>query len=617
MGGGGQRAAVDKSQQRSDWAATQNASREAQAGAWNNRVNEFNSGLQTYLTGARELQTWANNLTIADDEQFNNFNRQLSDVQSRLSAKAWNETAPDFSSVVNSGIGDDFSGGAVTLNVPSLVRPNTTAYNEALNILNSASSRFQQVQNDRRAEEQRIANALQQGAGAVRTFQSRLGDLDLGDFADSRQNLQSGMNDMRNQINTFSSPIMHEFMTNEQQALRSGKEEIATWFRNLDNDRRTEEQRIRSTSTDLQNRANALNAELVTLGLGDEARIRAINAELGQIRQQATGFQSPLDFNFSSTLGILDNAGARLTGLQQERRAEEQRLQEAARQMEQDAFGIEQQVGNADFFNLANLTNLSNRIGQMRFQAQNFQSPLTPNFSSPLARLQSAEEALTALRGQRQTELDSLVGRVRSEMTGIEDIPLENEQAIMDRRTRLGTLESQLGRFSGNDLNEERAVFTEAMTTFDNRLRQLADRRSAIEQRARQLQAAIANGSFLQMSDLDPRQAELAQLRAEQELFNATQALDELDSIANTLTQQRQRVERDIAARTAASGSERDAMLRQLGIAATGSMGGSTAFTPEQIAALLSGISRRRDELPAGVQSIAAPSAFSQLAMAA
>lgn len=614
MGGGGRRAPVDKSQQRNDWATAQNAERARQASEYNQRVSDFNSGLQNFLSGAAQLRSRASGMNILQDEDFGAFENELNNKRSSLAGFDFTETAPDFASVVNSGIADDFSGGAVTLNVPTLQRANTSARNTAMADIDAALNSLRALRDQRTTEENRVRNALNEKRGLASGLGSQIGTLNLRDFSTQRGALAGQIGQLRSRLDSFSSPILSEFMTGDLGSLRANIDGLQSTFNTLSERERAERDRISAFSRSLSDQISGLQQGALGLTIADQAGLNRLASDIAGARAQAQGFSSELDFNFSQPLSQLDSVNARLQSLQSERAAEQQRVNQAIQLATQEALGIEQGAQGADIYNLASLTGLGGRISSLRAQAQGFSSPLGADFSNALARATAAEEAITGLRTQRQSALDALVGNARNE-ANIGDIPLENEQAILDRRNRLNTLQAQLGQFSGNDLGDERAVFMEAMSSFDSRLRQVADRRSAIEQRARQLQAAINNGSFLQLSDLDPRQAELAQLRAEQELFAATQALDELDAISNTLTQQRQRIERDIASRTQAQGSEREAMMRQLGLAASSSVGSSGEFTPDQIAALLSGISRRREDLGPGVQG--APASFSQLAMVA
>ncbi|CAB4158348.1 hypothetical protein UFOVP706_2 [uncultured Caudovirales phage] len=604
-------AKVDRSSQRNAWAEAQNSQRNTQANAFNTRVREFNTGLQGYLDDAARLRTDVSGLSIVDDERFGELANAISSRRSGLTGFDFNETQPDFPSVVNSGISDDFSGGSVNLNTPTLLRANTSARNTGLSDLQTALDALSTLRSERRGEETRVRDSLTGMRSNIGSLSSQLANMNLREFQAQRAGLAGQVGQLRSNISSFSSPILQEFMTQDRAGLDVDLAGLDATKRSLADRLSAEEARIGGFRSQLLGDATAQSQRLRDMTIADGAGINDAQAQLDALRARARGFSSELNADLSPATAELDAAASRLTGLQSQRQSELARIREAQSQLQNEAFNAQTMAGGLDTYNLNAINSLAQRIAQIRNQASGFQTPLQADFSGGLQTLDGVQTQLGTLQSQRQAAMDALVAQARGLTGGLGEIPLNNESAILDLRRRADGFRNQFGQFTGNDLAEERAAFDDVASQFDSRLQALSGRRGDIETRARTLLSNLNNGNFNDLTDIDPFAEQLNALRGEQTEFNATQALDELDLLSQRLGSERSRVQRDVANRTAAQNSEAQA-------AAAALIGGTSGLnvnqlTPEEIAILLSGGRRNRNlntsNLP-GVQT----GSFSSLA---
>jgi hypothetical protein len=595
-------AKVDRSSQRSAWAEAQNSQRNAQAEGFNTRVREFNTGLQGYLDDAARLRTDVSGLSIVDDERFGELSNAISSRRSGLTGFDFNETQPDFPSVVNSGISDDFSGGSVTLNTPTLLRANTSARNTGMSDLQTALDGLSALRSQRQAEEGRVRDSLTGMRSNIGSLSSQLANMNLREFQAQRAGLAGQVGQLRSNLSSFSSPILQEFMTQDRAGLDVDLAGLDATKRSLADRLSAEEARIGGFRSQLLGDATAQSQRLRDMTIADGAGINDAQAQLDALRARARGFSSELNADLSPATAELDAAASRLTGLQSQRQSELSRIREAQSQLQNEAFNAQTMAGGLDTYNLNAINSLAQRIAQIRNQASGFQTPLQADFSGGLQTLDGVQTQLGTLQSQRQAAMDALVAQARGLTGGLGEIPLNNESAILDLRRRADGFRNQFGQFTGNDLAEERAAFDDVASQFDSRLQALSSRRGDIETRARTLLSNFNNGNFNELTDIDPFAEQINALRGEQTEFNATQALDELDLLAQRLGNERSRVQRDVANRTAAQNSEAQA-------AAAALIGGTSGLnvnqlTPEEIAILLSGGRRNRNtsNLP-GVQT--------------
>lgn len=586
-------AKIDRSAQRTSWTETQNNARQSQADGYNTRVDQFNTGLQNYLNEAASLRSNAQNLTILDDERFGDISNQVSSSRARLSGFDFNETQPDFASVVNSGISDDYSGGSVNLNVPTLRRANTSARNTGMADIQSAMDQVSTLRGQRTQEEGRVRDSLTGARSQISGLSSQLANMGLRDYQAQRGGLAQTIAQTRSGLSSFSSPILGEFMTQDRANLDNDIANLEGLKSSMRDRLGAEEQRISSFRNTLLGDVSTQSNRLRDMTIADAPGLTDAQAQLDLLRGRQRGFTSELNADLSAPSAELDNAASRLATLQAQRSAEQNRINDAIGQFRNEAVNAQGLASGSDIYNLNNLTSLANRTAQLRSQANSFRTPLSADFSGGLGLLEGVDNQVNNLRTQRQTALDALMGRATGLSADLGSVPLQNESAILDRRRSLDGVRGQLSQFMGNDLADERSRFDEVATALDGRLQEVAARRSDIESRARALQSQLANGNWNNESDLDPADAQIRALRSEQELFSATQALDELDALTQRLANERSRVQRDVAARNAAQRAEQN--LGTGGFNGTGQIN-VNALSPEEIMMLLSGGRRNRND---------------------
>lgn len=606
--GGGPPPKKDNSAQRNEWVQTQNANRRAEADAYNQRVSAFNDSIASYLGNASRARGEVRGLNITNDELFGNYSN-LADQRSRLSMMNWNETAPTFSATVSSPFADDYSSGMVDLERPTLMSANMQGYNSALADFDESINAINKLRSERTAEENRVRSFIASQNSAIQGLQGQLSNANLGDYRNLRSQFDSQLANLRGQYDGFSSLLLGDgFMTSEFAGLGARFNDLnnaATEFTNRYN---TEVTRNRDFENQLSTNATDWLNRLSQATIADNSLLSDAEAQLNLLRSQAGNYRTDIGIDLSQELGLVDSAASRLNSLRSQRTAEENRLQQMRNSALSEALGINEAASMADGNNLNAINAIQSRLSGLRTRIGADQTALGRSYIDNIlnelnTQLSPVEQTLTSLRTDRQGRLDQLLGQANGQVNGLADIALSNESAFTDRRNRLNTYMGQLSQFVGNDLADERAAIQANIDQVDGRLQELSNRRSQIEQQARELQAAIQNGSFYNLADLDPRQQQLAALQAEQKLYNAAQALDEIDAISQQLTSQRQRIERDAMARTTAADAERNTLANFYSGGTPTSMNLLLGnMTPEQIAALLAANQNRNTGTP-GVQT--------------
>lgn len=597
MGGSKPPPKVDRSRERQAWVDAQNEARRRQAAEYNTQVNTWNQGLQDRLSRAAALRSRASGMTILDDEFFRDVDTTIGSLRGDINNYNWSLQAPRWESSVNSGISDDFSSGLVTLEVPSLASANVDGRQTGLSDLQSALDALTQLRNQRTAEEDRVRAAINQGRGSQAALRNRLNTMSLRDYRTNRDSLATELTDLRGQIGGFSSRLFEDnFMNQDFANLRAGLDQLSTRKNELATNLTNEENRIRDFQRQLQQDMLSERGDISGRTIADLQGIDQDSNDLTNLRRRIAGFSSVLDPDFNPAMTELQALEGQIGNLRGQRTAEEQRIQAFRSDLLANANQLRSGLGGANIYDLNAINQLRTGRDAISSRISGFSSLLNPQFNDVNAILTEAGTGIDNLIGQRNTALQTLLTNAGRSIEGLADVPLQNEAEIRNRLTQLERFNTELGAFSGNDLTDERAAITGFQNQLQDRLGQLNTRRSDIETRARSLLAQLQNGSFTELSQLDPLEAQRAQLATEQELFAALQALDELDSIRSRITSERARIERDIANRRTAREGEQ-AAIQSMQSSTQGGLSG-IGLTEDQIRQLLMGIStNRRNEL--------------------
>jgi len=192
----------------------------------------------------------------------------------------------------------------------------------------------------------------------------------------------------------------------------------------------------------------------------------------------------------------------------------------------------------------------------MRSGIGGFTSLLPFDFSNTSSSLGDTEEVLSGIRDRRESALNEIQGGIGGQTNDLADIDLYNEAAFRDRLSGLRDISGELARFSGGRVDDIQGQIDAGVGAVNERLQELSDYRDQLEQRAQTLMETVNNANFYGLDDLTGSNTDYDAIQAEAELYNASQAMDEIDSIMTRLNSEKQRLEADaeaVAARRLAS----------------------------------------------------------------
>ncbi|NCW67800.1 MAG: hypothetical protein EBV86_04405, partial [Marivivens sp.] len=201
-----------------------------------------------------------------------------------------------------------------------------------------------------------------------------------------------------------------------------------------------------------------------------------------------------------------------------------------------------------DIYSLDDLDDLQGEIDTLTNNISGFESLLDFDFSGSNPFLEDAQGGLTELYDERQTALDELMSPVSGLRDDVRGLELYDERGMQDIRGDLEDIGYDLSRFSGGRVGDLNDALDSAYGDVDARLEELGRYRDDLEQKAQGLMEQVNNATYTNLDMLtDPEAAYEAQ-QAEIELYNAQQAMDELDAIMGRLGGERERLEADAAA---------------------------------------------------------------------
>jgi len=586
-----------------------------QADAYNTAVDTFNTalgGLQTQyntlssaLSGTGISDLYDDPTTDANENIFDVYSPQISDLATALGNLDTDIDKPIF----ESSVGSEYGPIGIT-NIPDLNKFSTTDYDTLSSNISSLADTLNQLKADRAAEEQRITDfgqSLNQGLGGMGVT---LGQLGIADLASMNQ-LEKQLSDLNLQKQGFSSDIMGQFMPGGFSNFQNQYDTLTAGLADLKGKRQTELDRISTFGDTLYSDVDSYFDRLDNLGIADEAGIASLIDDIEDRQRQAGRFSSELGFNFGNQLGELGDVLGDVKDLQSERVAELARLENAKANFLSQAGNVEQAAEGGNMFSAAILDSIDDQIRDLKNEIAGFSSELPFDFSGATGAITDAETALAGLQGERQTALDDILSRVQTAGTGIGDIALSDEDAITGRQTDLQKLQQELAKFSGGRVGNISGEITAGLEQVDARLADLAAKRSEIETAAQQLVEDINNASFYALDDLTGSQAAFDEQKAQVDLFNAQQALDEIAAAEQRLQSEKQRLETDAEAVAARSGQAQQDLLATIGASGVPEFQNFAQIDPITLEQYLNLLAQGGDEEELGALANL-PSAFSQ-----
>ena len=612
MCGGSPPPPPDYSAQKGEIRRATEARYQQQANDYNTAVANYNNALSGYRNTLNDVSSNIGGMSIADlyddpttdvnENQFGNYMSSLNNVSSGLGGLSMDMSKPVF----QSSVGSEYGTVGIT-NIPSLDNVNSNLYNQLTGNASSLQNQLNQLQKQREAEERRISDFRGNLLSDLSTYETGLNQLGISDLSQMNQ-LERDLSALNARRNSFSSSILNQMYPGGFNEVGSRYSNLMSGLDDLRNRRSAEEQRIANYEADLLGDVDSFRNTLGGYTIADEAGIQALQDQIDQRQRQAGRFSSELGFNFNDELGELSDVERQLGQLQRERTNELNRIASAQENYLNTARGIEQAAEGANIYSAAGLDAISDNLRDLRSDIGGFSSQLGYDFSGANTSLTEADAALAALREQRATAIDDIASGISGATQGLGDIALNDEAAIRERLSQLRDVEGQLAPFSGGRVNEIQSQINTGIESVNARLQELADYRAQLEQRAQTMLENVRNASYYATGDLGDDQASFDAIQAEAELYNAQQAMDEVDQIMTRLNSERQRLEADAEAVAARTGSAQERLLAALGTSGLPEFQDLSQVDPmtlQQYMALLQ--NEEEEDIPLGLS----PTAFS------
>lgn len=544
-----------RQQNAASFAQSESANRQGLAQNYNAAATNYNNQLNSYAGQVGNLGALISGLSIKDDEKFGDLTSQIANLSSTLAQANFNESRPDFMSTVQSPYG------AVQVDAPSLINVNEGLRGSLGDQLREYQSKLAGLQQQRKAEEERInsfASSLLTKAGDA---QSRLGGVTIAD-KNQLDDLRRVLDGIENERRGFSSSILDEYTPAGFGTVTSNVSTARSQLNDLFSQRAAEEQRINDYRSGLESQFDALSGEFGGVTIADLAKINDLQTRIDSQQLGASRFSSKLGFDFNAPLSRLQELEDKLGGIRNQRTQEEARIKAAQEQALYTAQDIQSQLGSANTYDRTLLDSLTNTMNTARNRIGTFSSALPFSFDDATGRFTQIDQSIQSLLQQRQSKLDELTGKAGALSTGVGEIALQNEDQLKKKLAEAQQLQQLFGSYSGNDLQDERDSISGAYNAANNRLQELFDKRSSLETDAQGLLGRVSNQSFYDLANLNDPRAELTALQEQVGLYKANSAQDELAGILARLDGEKSRLEKD-AANVAARNSTQTNQVNQ------------------------------------------------------
>lgn len=558
-GGGGSAPAPDYTAEKSTFSQTEAAARQQKADAYNSSVDAFMNNLNNTLNTGRQARDSYGSLSIKDYNKFNDIERSFSSLANTLSGMSFNDAKPTFDSVVQSPYG------SVSVAVPTLKSVDYSQRDAFLNDLRAGQQQINSLRQQYQAEEDKLRQAGTQLTSGLSGLQSGLSRATIADL-NALNDYQRRLDEYRSQAGSFYSPIADVTDIDDRFAAtaNSAFSSIDARLNDLFAQRAAEEQRIRDYEASIYGQADQFDSTISGLSIADEARINDLKRQIDNYQRSAGRFSSLLNFDLSQEMGDLQSVEDRLLSLQAEREAELRRVNSARDNYTRMAQDLARAARTASIYDQGMLDDLTANAGNLRSEITGFSSLLPADFAGALAQIAQAEQAAQSVAGRRNTALDRIQSRYDQALAGVDDIAAYDEAALNDRLYRLNTIGSELSRFTGGRADEMNDTFMDGINQIDTRLRDLNTRRSQLEKQAQQLLATVNAASYTGLDQTASGFTDAEKLKAEIDLYNAQQAIDEISGIMQRLNSEKARLERDAQAVSDRQSVEQNEILRAI-----------------------------------------------------
>ena len=542
----------DYAAEKAQFAADTLAQYQSEADAYNAQVDAFNQNIADYQGQLSAGQSAYDSATIYDlyDDPDTAANEDVlavyrSDLQS-FDPDSLNTDfgeAPIFNPVVQSPYGP------VTItDIPTLSTANTSLadslYGQGQTLLGDIDDLYGQRQTAFDAFNTRAGNLADTYTG----LENRIGDANIAsDLAGLRTDLQQT-------ASTAQGITDDRFYAQSQYADIDPSTKLSQ-LQNRINDlyaaRSAEYDRIANYESSLNTSANAFAGETAGLGITDMDRINEIENEIRKLEREAGQFNSLLGYDFSQELGGFGDARGDIGRIREERAAEEQRIADYQDETLEGVRGLRDAAFTTNMYDLGALDALGMRLSDFQEDAGRFSSVLPFEVPGLQGYYDTITERTDALRQRRSDALDAIEGRIGDVTGGLDSIALYNTGAFTDAQRRLDDIGFDLDRFSGGRVAGIAEQIAAGGESVDAKFRELQAYRAALEEEMIELLADIRTRDYYNFGDVASGRDDVYDREKEVRLYNAQNAMDEIDDMLEALKGQDRRLKADEEARAA------------------------------------------------------------------
>lgn len=527
-----------------------------EADTYNTAVSEYNTNIGNIYDNARGLSDRVSQLS-ADDAgsvSLSDLKQERRDIADNFYSASFNETRPDF----RSSFGSEYGPVGVP-NIPTLNTVDNQTQTRLRNTLSNIRSDLSGLENQLGTEKNRISSFKSELAGDVARYGSKIGNLDVGDTAQANE-IRANLQSLNNRRQSFSSPILEQELPGGFSSFDSSYDNLIGQLDTLNTDTQSEQTRIDDYRSDLRGFSDKVYDDLGNLSISDKDKIESYRNDIANEVRGLNRFDSQLGYDFSTTRNELSELDTQLNQLLLDRQSELDSIQSAESGYVGRARAIADNADNASFYNGSRISSIEDEIDRLRGDIDSNEFELEADFGRVDPLLTGAEEALSNLSSERTSELESISSQIPKATTDLSQIELSNEDAFVERQGRLSDLRSQLSQFSGSEVDAIEKQIDDGVSQIDGRLKELDEFRKDLTDRAETLVSSIDESSYFGLDDLSNDQQSVDSLRAEAELYDAQNALQEIGDAMERLNAERQRLEAD----KEAVGARRNEVRNQL-----------------------------------------------------
>jgi hypothetical protein len=534
--------------------------RQGEADKWNDLVAGQNQEIGTFKqTYGDPFNTQASSANIASTD-LADLIKQGQGYQDQVSDWSYEHTdrAPTWSAAYQASHGST-----------PVASPDTVAFQDAaLKGIESKLARninnLSTLKAERDFDLGQLNQAKSKYAGGMNIYDQNIDNYDINqldlakNILDQATNLHQGANEWNAARPTINTGLLDN-------AYQDSYNQIGLDYSDLQSRHGDEVTRINDFQSGLDDYYSQADMGISGMTIADLDQMNAYEQELGDKSRSASRFSSVLPYDLSNQQDDLRGLSSRIAGLKADRTNELGRIASAQSDYGRQAGALKDLSSLASIYDKGALDTLSSNMTGLRGNIGGFSSLLPSDFTSSTTALDAGRGTLTDVYADRKDALDAIVNERSALSGGLGDIDLWNEEGFNTQRSDLRNIYDDLSLFSGGRVRDIGKNIDTDRDAIDAKLTELAEYRTGLEEKAQGLQEQINTSSYLGLGDLTEDEGSLEAQRAEIELYNATQAMDELDAMTEYISGQRNRMQTDLDNTAATAQSEHQALIDLLG----------------------------------------------------